>query len=65
MATFEVRILNLIHHLLDFAAKKDHVFKDTESNGYGWERYITAEELRSGSFIEKDTILIQVFLLVH
>ena len=64
MATFEVRILNLTNRSLDvLGIRNDHVFKKPcKFIGYGWEKFITTDKLRSGSYIEKDTIFIQVHM---
>ena len=42
---------------------KDRVFKKSdEIAGWGWLRFITVDELRSGSFIQDDTIKIRAHM---
>lgn len=62
--TYEVRLLSSGAIESDLVRTiKDYVFKkDREFFGYGWPKFITFDELSSGSFIQDDTIKFRVHL---
>ena len=66
VATFELRLLSsnsgpICGDVVRLA--KDRVFKNPdEFAGWGWSWFITVDELRSGSFIQDDTIKILAHL---
>ena len=65
MATFELRLLSSGSALFGdvVVRKKDHVFeKPGEFIGYGWNKFISVDKLRAGSYIQNDTIRIRIHL---
>ena len=62
--TYEFRLLSSNSDPVGDVVKigKDQQFKNSDSrNGWGW-KFITVDELRSGSFIQEDTIKIRAHL---
>ena len=64
VATFELRLLNESSNSGDVVKiNKDRVFKKPEEfTGWGWRKFVTVAQLRSGSFIQDDTIKIRAHL---
>ena len=64
VTTYEVRLLSSSSDVVGsdvVRSTKDDVFKNHEPS-WGWKRFITVDDLRSGSFIEDDTIKFRVHL---
>ena len=65
LATYEVRLLSSSSAAGSdsvMTAKDDVFKKPSEYTGYGRHKFITVDELRSGSFIQDDTIKFRVQL---
>ena len=66
VATYELRLLSSNSGLAVggdvVKIIKDWEFKCPHFSGLGWEQFISVDELRSGSFIQNDTIKLQIQL---
>ena len=63
VTTYKVRLLSSDEENDRVSTIEDHVFKiPSKSAGYGWRKFIAVDKLRSGSFIEDDTIKFRVHL---